>query len=213
MAYGDEFINANEGRGLLAPLRQFGSGSLPAANLLVQQANADSLENMCLYLNQRTPKGGFIFIPPGRYVIGRPSPLSAIADPMLRAGRAQITRDGDAALSDLIVPACVTLVFAPRAVLVPGGYTQDLANAHRSDAPWLRRSVDGLPSTNFTFPTGEFFKVRIEIQGGIQAPLQQIFDVFMEDTAPGVLRPRPAASSSRATPFEKSTRSGGEPSP
>jgi hypothetical protein len=119
MGYGTEFINVLEPRAGGA-WRAFA----PGGDVDTRENNALNFRLMYAELTSAPSRGGYIYFPPGRWEIGRPRPT------LLASGVEQI--------SDLVVPAGVTLMFAPGAVLVPASYTEAEVMAH-PDKPWLRR--------------------------------------------------------------------------
>ncbi len=104
--------------------------------------------------------GGYLYIPPGRYYLGRSNirPSSGIVS------------EEDA---DLVIPPEVTLWFAPGAVLV------SLAGAN-----WVSRTIRGVPADD-----PESLSVRVEIQGDVVAGVEPIFDVQFEEQLANPARP------------------------
>jgi len=101
----------------------------------------------------RQAGGGYLYLPPGRYYLGRSS---------VRPADSIISEE----YADLVVPPEVTLWFAPEAVLVP-----------LAGADWVApRPIPGVPAT-----AAETNEVRVEIQGDIVAEVTTIFDVQFEE--------------------------------
>lgn len=151
MGYGAEFINVFD-----VPVDQ---RLIPGeASVTDRERNATNFFLMCAALMRAPSRGGYIYFPPGRWVIGRPRP--------------ELMASGTEQISDLVVPAGVTLMFAPGAVLVPASYTEAEVMAN-PDKTWLRRVPEGLAQS-------DHLKVRIEVQGGLIAPHTQVFDPFMD---------------------------------
>lgn len=99
-----------------------------------------------------------VYLPSGRYYIGLP------ATP-------EVSSEQEA---DLLVPDHVTLVFGPKATLVPLVYTKELIESRRlRDEDWL--------DARTRLPESELWRVRIEVQGLLEADLDKIFDPFCED--------------------------------
>ncbi|MFO0610183.1 MAG: hypothetical protein U0324_43890 [Polyangiales bacterium] len=95
--------------------------------------------------------GGYLYFPPGRYLVGRGQVRPSAA---IDVGE----------FADIVIPENVTLWFAPGATLIPISY---FGNAGR------RREIPGLAADS-----PEHWKTRIEIRGDIVADLRSIFDVF-----------------------------------
>lgn len=95
---------------------------------------------------------GIVYIPPGRYYLGRPA-----------------VRPASETGADLVIPADITLRFAPGATLVLMNYEVVPADLRPPDA---RQVIPGRPEYGFL--------VRMEIQGRIDAGAYPIFDVLME---------------------------------
>lgn len=104
-----------------------------------------------------------VYIPGGRYYIGLP----------------EVPERDSEQVADLLVPPHVTLVFGPKATIVPLAYTREqvergVGGRPLRDADWILRRVAALPGP-------EQFRVRIEVQGVIEAALDKLFDPFLED--------------------------------
>jgi hypothetical protein len=108
-----------------------------------------------------------VYIPEGRYYVGLPSTLTASSEQM----------------ADLLVPAHVTLVFGPKATLVPLEYTPERISRQGAMGPGLSATAAAawLTARRNDLPESERFRVRVEIQGRIEADLDKIFDPFLED--------------------------------
>ncbi len=117
-------------------------------------ANAATLQQ---FINRcHDDGGGIVHFPPGRYYIGRNRVIPARTLPLVRPTVAPM----DA--GDIVVPADVTLRFAPGAVLVPLNFREA-----PSFATLMEKRPDEQPL------------VFIEIQGEIMADLRQIFDTVV----------------------------------
>lgn len=120
--FGDEFINVSPvggGVGVQAAMLPVGALDTEEEQHRKAQENANGLRRSIERARSRhlvtpgmgavrLPPGGFVYFPPGRYLIARPSTLPP-SDVL-----------GDVR-SDIVVPPEVTLWFAPGAVLVPLG--------------------------------------------------------------------------------------------
>lgn len=120
--FGREFVNVHpEGAstGVTPALEPFVDTDRPDVRLRKARSNADGLRRSIEQLRsflvvpggpvvRAGPAQGFIYLPPGRYLIGRPS-TTPPSDPLADVR------------SDIVVPPDVTLWFAPGAVLVPLG--------------------------------------------------------------------------------------------
>lgn len=105
-----------------------------------------------------------LYFPPGRYEIGRPSqPLSI---------------DRTELLCDFVVPSNVALRFAVGATLVLLNYGRIESPPRRPGgrSPVIARRTHAVPGR-----PEDTFKVRMEIQGTIEAGIQTIFDCVMTD--------------------------------
>lgn len=120
------------------------------------RANADRL--VALLNERRAHAPVVLYFPSGRYLIGRPStPMGEVFHN-----------------PDIFFPAFITLKFASGAQLVPMGYA-GMDEASVPDAPtWCERSIPGLQQS-------ERFKVRIVIQGCVEAGIHPIFDAFVHE--------------------------------
>lgn len=96
--------------------------------------------------------GGYLYFPPGRYLVGRSQVRPSAA---IDVGE----------FADVVIPENVTLWFAPGATLVPISYPQATAPP---------RIIPGLAADS-----PEHRKTRVEIRGDILADLRSIFDVFV----------------------------------
>lgn len=99
--------------------------------------------------------GGFVFVPPGRYYIGRGN------SDMILAGFA-------VDVPDVLVYPDVTLTFAPRAILVPMSFVNAPAEVQAQNRRAMPQRSD------------EDLLVRIEVQGDVEAGVGMIFDAFLE---------------------------------
>lgn len=105
-----------------------------------------------------------LYFPPGRYEIGRPSqPLSI---------------DRTELLCDFVVPSNVALRFAVGATLVLLNYGRIESPPRRPGgrSPVIARRTHAVPGR-----PEDIYKVRMEIQGTIEAGIQTIFDCVMTD--------------------------------
>ena len=149
MAFGREHINVSQIMGLdrlgVVPERRGQAGT--NTNALIT-----SIRNL-VSPPPGIPPGGYLYFPPGRYFLGRPDTAHAPASVV----------GGE--FGDIVVPANVTLWFAPGAVLVP------MAGADVAPSP-----LDQI---------GELVRsVRIEIHGDIIAERRQIFAVWLDENDP-----------------------------
>lgn len=157
--FGSEFINAKPDPPLgpgsrLVPgpkvLPPVGAALAESANAAL---NARTLQAMANEL--KVAGGGFLYLPPGRYYLGRSSvrPVGGIVS------------QEDA---DIVIPPEVTLWFAPAAVLVP-----------LAGAPWVsRRAIGGALTSD-----PDASAVRVEVQGDIVAGVEPIFDAQFDSAA------------------------------
>lgn len=139
--------------------------------LEVRLNNGDILASVLDYYgnpgNRRNPDaaavGVIVYIPPGRYEIGRP--------------RRTLPNDRTELLCDFVVPDNVTLRFSPGATLVLLNYVRIFNQGGFDGAPLLdarrTRVIPGRPEDRFL--------VRMEIQGTIEAGIQTIFDCVTTD--------------------------------
>lgn len=136
--------------------------------LEVLQNNADILSAVLNFYgdpaNRAMPaaRAAILYFPPGRYDIGRPAQV-------LPNSRTEL-------LCDFVVPENVTLRFAQGATLVLANYERISSVIGPSGvivAALRRREIPGRPE--------DVFKVRMEIQGTIEAGIQTIFDCVTTD--------------------------------
>lgn len=121
-----------------------------------QQTNANRLADLLRSLIGSTTRT-VVYFPPGRYLIGRPTtPMGGVHN------------------ADIVVPWNVTLKFASGAQLVPMGYFRPQVAPEEPPPTWLPRPLDGLQ-------VSESFKVRIEIEGCIEAGIYPIFDSLVNE--------------------------------
>lgn len=156
----DEFFNASDRIATTDGERRLESvTTLRGVTVALLRNNALVLQAIFQAVLNRSSSvpGAIVYIPPGRYYIGRT---------WGSGGRGAAVAQGEL-FGDLVVPAQVSLKFAPGAVLVPFDYSS------RTDREAWAWNVPGRP--------WERYKVRIEVQGTIDAGIQQVFDVLLEN--------------------------------
>ncbi len=165
MAYDDDFVDGGDvgmhptrGMGSLEP-KLHGREWNERDVFDTGERNARWLKSLFEHSDYASGRRVRLYIPEGRYYVGLPD------TPVASSEQA----------ADLLVPAHFTLVFGPKATLVPLAYPDDLVRLRTlRGAAWIEaRRMD--------LPPGEHLKVRIEVQGLIEAELDKIFDPFLED--------------------------------
>lgn len=129
--------------------------------------NANALNELLQACVRSADVMGVLYFPPGRYYVGRPSVRALMLHGDLTGAPPNAPRARP--LPDIQIPPRVTLRFAPGATIVPFHYQG-------------RNASDPLARTPMPEPgrPEDDFKVRIEIQGNIEAGIQQIFDAVLQ---------------------------------
>lgn len=126
------------------------------ANTLVELLNRRHTESALGH----PPAPLVLYFPSGRYLIGRPSIPMDLGGPLVHD-------------PDIYFPVDITLKFAAGAQVVPMGYADangELISAARDSGG--ERSIEGLQKS-------EFYKVRIVVEGCIEAGIYPIFDALV----------------------------------
>ena len=164
------------------------------------RANAVALVSQFATASPTDPK--VFYFPEGRYYVGLPqgNPVEVVPPPpppplheqptpppgfTASFGSTWFRYTSGEQMADLIIPPGATLCFGPGATLVPMAFTADEVRRYRTEA-WiaLRRAF---------LPEPERFRVRVEVQGAIDAPMSKIFDPYMdEDNVPSIMPQRSA---------------------
>lgn len=156
-----EFRNAAEPNQFVDERPVFGGSSIltriggiqrgETFNPSVARLNADTLQALLIHFS--SVSSGILYFPPGRYYVGRPTNRAALSE----------------LFCDFVVPAQLTLKFAPGATLVLMNYQGEPEDVR---VP-ARREVPGRPE--------DLLKVRMEIQGCIDAGIYPIFDAVVQN--------------------------------